>query len=414
MTKLSEWFSSYLKTHDMRNETHHNPAVNGFSIKQIFLDFWHIFLIHPSVKRNGIRDCTLKEVAKMMGCGDYNNGFSLFECPFCQRFIRVAFSCKSRFCNSCGVVYSKNRANTIAKKALNVNHRHVVFTIDDQLRYYFKKDRKLLNCLFKAVEQTLFYSVRLCGRKSENLKPGFIMVLHTFGRDLKWNPHIHCLLTEGGMTAQGHYKHLNYINYERLRKSFMRCLFAELQKHIDVFGSKDVFYRIKKQSYKNHKNGFYVYAPPQRFLRKNSNGQKQVIQYILRYTGRPVMAQSRIEAYDKQSQIIQYWYQPHDSKEIVHVTENVLMFIGKLVIHIQESHFKTIRYAGIYAAKDHAYRQSKKRYEQKQAFETFIHRFRASIIKEFKRDPLLCICGNVMELVEIFLPNIDTLEEVGT
>ncbi|MCI9621692.1 MAG: IS91 family transposase, partial [Dorea sp.] len=31
--------------------------------------------------------------------------------------------------------------------------------------------------------------------KSMNFTPGFIMVLHTFGRDLKWNPHIHCLIS---------------------------------------------------------------------------------------------------------------------------------------------------------------------------------------------------------------------------
>ena len=37
--------------------------------------------------------------------------------------------------------------------------------------------------------------------KHKNFTPGFIMVLHTFGRDLKWNPHIHCLISEGGSVS---------------------------------------------------------------------------------------------------------------------------------------------------------------------------------------------------------------------
>ena len=339
----------------------------------------------------------------MMGCSDFNRGFSLFECPHCHNFTRVPFTCKSRFCNRCGIIYARNRANKITKKTLNVSHRHVVFTIDSDLRYIFKKDKSLLNCLFKAVENTLFYALRNCGRKSENLTPGFIMVLHTFGRDLKWNPHIHVLLTEGGMSEQGVYKHVNFICYKQLRTSFMKALFDELAKHIDAFESKSAFYKLKNQSYQNHKNGFYVYAPPQKSLSKNKKGEQQVINYILRYTGRPVMAQSRIEAYDKNSHLIQYWYEPHDRKEIVHVTEHVFVFIGKLIQHILPENFKAIRYAGIYAAIDHKYREKKKRYEQKKHFQEFVHSFRNTIIHDFNRDPIRCTCGTIMVFIEVFV-----------
>ena len=50
-------------------------------------------------------------------------------------------------------------------------------------------DRSLLNCLFHAVNSVIsrmFFKLN----KSKNFTPGFIMDLHTFGRDLKWNPHI--------------------------------------------------------------------------------------------------------------------------------------------------------------------------------------------------------------------------------
>lgn len=402
---LTKWFSHFLEVFESRTEINSNPHKNSFSIKQIFIDNWNDFLKLPDVIKNGIRPVVLSEVERMMKCYDFDNGFALFECPHCLCFTRVPFTCKSRFCNKCGIIYARNRTSSILKKTLDVKHRHVVFTIDKDLRYYFKKDRKLLGCLFKAVEATLFSSLRQCGRKKENLTPGFIMVLHTFGRDLKWNPHIHVLLTEGGMTEFGTFRSVDYINYERLRKAFMKVLFDELSGHIHVFRTKQEFYRIKRNSYMNHKNGFYVYAPKLRgdSIRKQK-GQKQVIEYVLRYAGRPVMAQSRIEAYDKETKTIMYWYEPHESNETVHVTENVLVFIGKLIQHIPEKHFKTLRYAGVYAAKDHKYRDKVKRYKQQKVFQEFIHRFRNTIIQDFKRDPLICTCGTVMELVEVFTP----------
>ena len=56
------------------------------------------------------------------------------------------------------------------------------------------QDRSLLPCLFHSVASVIsrmFFKMN----KSKNFTPGYIMVLHTFGRDLKWNPHIHCLIS---------------------------------------------------------------------------------------------------------------------------------------------------------------------------------------------------------------------------
>lgn len=71
------------------------------------------------------------------------------------------------------------------------------------------------------------YGCKHCG----NLKfvPGFIMVLHTFGRDLKWNPHIHCLISEGGYSDLGQWRHISHFNYIFLRNSFRTALLNEMQ-----------------------------------------------------------------------------------------------------------------------------------------------------------------------------------------
>ena len=102
---------------------------------------------------------------------------------------------------------------------INVRHRHCVFTIDASLRDFFLQDRSLLNCLFHSVSSVV---LRLFSKmnKHKNFTPGFIMVLHTFGRDLKWNPHIHCLISEGGYSDDAFWRNVSHFNYTFLRNAF--------------------------------------------------------------------------------------------------------------------------------------------------------------------------------------------------
>ena len=123
------------------------------------------------------------------------------------------------------------RTANMSFKLVNVAHRHCVFTIDENLRDFFLHDRSLLNCLFHAVNSVIsrmFFKLN----KSKNFTPGFIMVLHTFGRDLKWNPHIHCLLSEGGFSDDGFWRHVSHFNYSYLRNAFRTALLNEMHSKI--------------------------------------------------------------------------------------------------------------------------------------------------------------------------------------
>jgi len=99
----------------------------------------------------------------------------------------------------------------------------------------------------------MFYKMN----KSENSTPGFICVLHTFGRSLQWNPHIHVLLSEGGSGNNSVWRNVKHFNYAFLRNSFCMVLLNILEKHL---GSS--FKRVKAYIYKHCPNGFYVYAKP--------------------------------------------------------------------------------------------------------------------------------------------------------
>lgn len=90
-----------------------------------------------------------------------------------------------------------------------------------------------------------------------NFTPGFIMVLHTFGRDLKWNPHVHCLISEGGYSDNGLWRNISYFNYTFLRNAFRTALFNEMEA---MTGPS--FKKIKSRCYREHKEvSTYMQSP---------------------------------------------------------------------------------------------------------------------------------------------------------
>lgn len=141
-----------------------------FKIKDIFNDHWYAFL-HDNPSLN-IRPIVYEEVEKMMGCGSLSNGYAVYSCEHCNNYLYVPFTCKSRFCSSCGTKYTLDRADTIASKSINCSHRHITFTIHNALWPIFQQDRSLLNLLFDAVASTIlswFYNQN----HKENFTPRF-------------------------------------------------------------------------------------------------------------------------------------------------------------------------------------------------------------------------------------------------
>lgn len=242
---------------------------------------------------------------------------------------------------------------------------------------FFLKDRSLLDCLFHAVNSVvsrMFFKTN----KSKNFTPGFIMVLHTLGRDLKWNPHINCLISEGGFSDDGFWRNIHYFDYTFLRNAFRTALLDLLQQKLDPS-----FKTVKALCYSEHKHGFYVYDKP------NKCDQKTVIKYIGRYLGRPVIATSRINHYDGRQ--VTFHYNRHEDEQYVQETIPAIDFIKRLIRHIPEKHFKMIRYGGLYARhRDTDKKLHKAISKEKHHFFLSLNKWRTAICASFGYDPLLC------------------------
>ena len=258
----------------------------------------------------------MENIDKMIHCGDPSFGRAMYGCPHCGMLKFVPFRRHSRFCPTCGYKYALERTTSMSFKLVNVQHRHCVFTIDENLRDFFLKDRSLLDCLFRSVSSVVS-RMFLNMNKSKKFTPGFILILHTFGRDLKWNPHIHCLISEGGYSDDGFWRHVKHFNYTYLCNAFRTAL---LKMEAKVGPS---FKMVKAKCYNDHKHGFYVYAKP------NLCDPKTVVKYIGRYLGRPVIATSRIDKYD--GEMVTFHYNRHEDEKYIEETIPAMDFIKRLI-----------------------------------------------------------------------------------
>ena len=416
---LDSWAEPIVKTATKAFKHNYHPNKPTFQL--IFNNHWDEFLALCKEKNISIPQYKIDEVKRMMVCGTLDMGFEVYECPNCHRHHIICYTCKSRFCPSCGTKLTRARAYRIANSTLDVNHRHMVFTIDERLRDYFWKNPEWLNFLFDATKEAIFYTFtksknstdkspkkkKRRRKKKSTLTPGFIITLHTYGRDLKWNPHLHVLCTEGAMNQDHTYKSVKYLHYESFRKSFMKQILDKMKVALQSNTEElRIFQKLVNTIYKEKTNGFYVNAPPNDMKK---SGKDQVVKYMIRYAGKPAMAQSRIISYNKNNKTIKYYYQDHLTNERVEVEENIFRFFWKLLRHIPSPQFKMVRYYGIYATCDHKHKQAVKHRLFKQNSHKPDHNrpkhYRLSLIDTFGVDPLLCTCGHYMEFVDSYVPS---------
>ena len=367
-------------------------------IKIILEDHWHGFL---KIYENKIRSNVKKEVEKVLKCKDTKYGFIELKCDKCNTTKKIGFTCKSRFCTSCGKIYTDNWIDNMLGNLINVKHRHIVFTIPEELRKFFGIDRQRLKILPKCAARAVTSWMHSLNKKEE-FTPGIVTVIHTFGRDLKWNPHVHMMVTEGGKGNITEWRHIRHISYESLRKRWQKILLDEVT---SISGNTKEVKLLKNKLYKEKDKGFYVYA------KTEIKSAKTAAKYVGRYVGRPAIAESRILKYDGKN--VTYKYTRHEDNKVIVETVHVYEFIKRIIRHIPEKNFKMIRYFGIYS------RRSKCKVNFIKMIDKRILSIRKSIANWENRilaiagvDPCKCPnCKNKMRFHDIVYPKYGSMRE---
>lgn len=371
-------------------------------LKEIFRAHWEGF--KDRFPRYG-EERYEEAVEKMLGCGDPENGFATYICSHCgQGEKKIPFSCKSCFCLSCGKVYTDQWARRIeAILFAGVAYRHTVLTIPDELRDYFYRHAELLSELMKAGIECLEDTLRVVlGRK---VKGGYIAVIQTNGRSGSYNPHVHIIMTSGGV-AQGKqgkiWVALKYFPYEILHKKWQYYLFEMLKEKVPTRQMKGLVDKLYGKYPKGLVANIQKGEVPKRI--------KSLAKYLAKYVVSPPIAVRRILHYDGQR--VRYWYNDHKSGKRKEEEIAVYTFIGRMVQHILPKGMQRIRYYGLHATA--VYEKVRKKIEAivpvdaAQCRETFTigrKRYRQMVLETSGKDPFVCShCGGEMMLWKIWHP----------
>lgn len=299
-----------------------------YSVKLIFQEHWNDYL-----KTHNPREIEIKEVEKMLSCKDEERGGFWCYCKRCDRYEFVPFGCNSRLCSCCGKRYTDQWSSMLADRLeKNIYHRHLVFGIPDMLWKYFQEDRKLYKVLMDLAYKTIKETFSKINH--QEVIPGVIEVYHPFGRDIKHQPHVHMITTEGGFNKEGKFVSSgNYIPYNALHKNWEYNVLKELRKYLPE-GITDLAYR-------KYPNGFCVYVRKHRI-----SSRKGLAKYLGRYVRHPAIANSRIIAYNGEA--IRFYWKDYEDK-IHYKIMLVHEFISALIQHIPEKNQKLVRYYGWYS-----------------------------------------------------------------
>jgi len=364
-------------------------------------NWFHFYKKHSPL----IREAIPWNIEKIFNCRSGNLGFHKYQCPDCNHTITVPHSCKSRLCSSCGALATDKWISSSLNEFLDVPYQHLIFTVPSQFRSLILYNRKLLlDVLFKSTSNTILSWTK----QNKSYIPGFTMVLHTFGADLKFNPHIHVLITCGGLSLDKSKWIPNlYIAHQALKSIWryqvinsLRTLFKKQSLNLP---NKEIF--SNHPSFNNFLNALYQktwYV----HLGKSLSDASFTVRYIGRYTKRPVIAESRITSYD--GQYVQFYFKDKSTNQTFYPKLTVEEFIANLIRHIPDKHFRQIRYAGIFASriKTSSTAIARKFLFQLKQSSAKILSWRERRIKSIGKDPLICPkCFKQMFLCAIAYPN---------
>jgi hypothetical protein len=312
--------------------------------KQIFADHWDAFQrAHPRYQTAYYDDL----VAKMLACGNpAKMGYVEYRCLHCgQGKHLVSMSCKSSLCLRCAKVSVDNWVSQVSK-ALHegVIYRHIILTVPAMFRVTFYQNAALLlSALMRCGAQCLddFYSEV----KGKALKGGYIVVLHTHGRNGQYHPHLHLLATSGGYDAQrAHWEHVQYVPYALLRRKWQWHLLRMVRQTLQT----EAVTQLVEACFTKYPNGLVTNVQKGTVPAQSQS----VARYVARYVVSPPISVRRIDRYDGER--VTYHYRSHRTERVERETVDVITFIGRMVQHTMPKGFKRIRYYGVQATKTFA------------------------------------------------------------
>lgn len=293
-----------------------------------------------------------KVVQRLKACRTARLGYHLYQCidDKCREIKYQYHSCHDRHCPQCGAIKKEEWIEARSRELLPVKYYHVVFTLPYELNSIVMGHRKVLyKLLFDASANTL-----LDFAKDPNYLdavPGIISVLHTWGQQLSFHPHIHSIVSGGGITGDNIWREAQKNDYRFLfpikamsivyRAKFLQALKQMINKGEVVLPEDKDAKQLLNLLY--HKD-WIVYA------KAPFGGPQAVIEYLGRYTHKVAISNHRIHSINDEEGTVSFAYKDYgDDGKQKQMTLSAEEFIRRFEQHILPERFTKIRTYGYLA-----------------------------------------------------------------
>lgn len=319
----------------------------GVEVADIFCQYGPDYRKSHRMPRNQLRAMRAVEVCRTAALGGHKYTYS------CGHLEISYNSCRNRHCPKCQFLRKEKWITARSEDLLPIQYFHVVFTIPAELNPLVLTNQKVMyNLLFRSVSETLME----LGNDPKRLgaRIGFMGILHTWGQNLMDHPHIHCVVTGGGLSSDGgrwiSCRKGFFIPVRVMSALFRGKLLDYLKRHYEsgdlVFpgalghlGELHAFDSFRKQFY--HKKWVVYCKPP-------FNGVEGVLQYLSRYTHRIAISNHRIlKLEDGKVSFLWRDYSDGDKEKIM--TLHASEFIRRFLLHVLPDRFVKIRHFGLLA-----------------------------------------------------------------
>ena len=298
-----------------------------------------------------------------------------------------------------------------------MKHFHVVTTLPKPLRFLAKMNGNLIYDLLFTISAQV---IKSWFEAKHNLMPGIVAVLHTSGSDLKFHPHVHMIVSGGGL-------HLEQGDYQKLKRDFLcsqqflgRQLKLKFETRISRLFERGKLKTPRRINDKTALSNWLANIAQKHWIvaiQKPLDDIHQIVGYVGRYTKRACISEYKITHVGQsiQFQFNDYKNTPRGQKPRKAVlTLKPTEFLDQLLQHVPTKRYKMVRYYGLY----NSVYLNKIPHEHKGSFEENhlpyeddfdwgeFEQFRKSIIRSGRPDPLFCqYCKQNMVFVGIMLNN---------
>lgn len=307
---------------------------SSIEVADIFRAFWPQY---QEQYEGRILPSHQKAAFDIMACMTQDMGGSKHRCNDCSTDFWVYHGCRNRSCPKC---HGRQTVEWLEKRSVEIlpgSYFHVVATAPAELRKLFQYQQGIMyGILMKTAARAVIEIAR--ERRYVGGEPGIMAVLHTWTSKLEFHPHVHLLVTGGGLGDDGkswHEAPTFLVPAKKLSPLISRRFREELEKK-----HPDLLSQIPEKIWKKEWCSFVD-------CKANTKGQDVVLNYLARYVFRIAIGNSRILKMDETG--VTFKYKDNSTGDWKTETISGIEFIRRFLMHVLPKGFHKIRYFGLWS-----------------------------------------------------------------